>query len=145
MRRIVLATASVFIAALYSYTQTPAPETHGRATGILRIEDPSGAGQELLQCHGGESKTAMGGCIWIRGPRRAAVANRGPAVVPGRINEGSLLKAMRHEGRKMPPAGKLPDAVIADFEKWVAMGAPDPARRESGGVERVEHRHREGP
>ena len=26
----------------------------------------------------------------------------------------------------MPPKGKLPDAVIADFEKWIALGAPDP-------------------
>ena len=26
----------------------------------------------------------------------------------------------------MPPKKKLPDEVIADFEKWIAMGAPDP-------------------
>jgi hypothetical protein len=31
----------------------------------------------------------------------------------------------------MPPKGKLPDAVIKDFEKWIAMGAPDP-RGDSG-------------
>ncbi len=33
----------------------------------------------------------------------------------------------------MPPKGKLPDAVIADLEKWIAMGAPDP-RTGSGAV-----------
>ena len=26
----------------------------------------------------------------------------------------------------MPPKAKLPDAVVADFEAWVKMGAPDP-------------------
>ncbi len=26
----------------------------------------------------------------------------------------------------MPPKSKLPDAVVADFEAWIAMGAPDP-------------------
>ena len=26
----------------------------------------------------------------------------------------------------MPPKGKLPDAVVADFEAWIKMGAPDP-------------------
>ena len=26
----------------------------------------------------------------------------------------------------MPPSGQLSDTQIADFEKWVAMGAPDP-------------------
>ena len=28
---------------------------------------------------------------------------------------------------QMPPSGKLPDAVIADFEKWIAGGMPMPA------------------
>src|SRR5262249_55600951 len=31
-----------------------------------------------------------------------------------------------------PPKTKLPDRVIADFEQWVRMGAPDP--RESAGT-----------
>ena len=26
----------------------------------------------------------------------------------------------------MPPSGKLPDAVINDFVKWISLGAPDP-------------------
>ena len=26
---------------------------------------------------------------------------------------------------QMPPSGKLPDAVIADFEKWIAGGNAD--------------------
>ena len=26
----------------------------------------------------------------------------------------------------MPPTGKLPDSVIADFEQWIAAGAVDP-------------------
>src|SRR5262249_15935159 len=28
--------------------------------------------------------------------------------------------------RKMPPKKKLADDIVANFEKWVAMGAPDP-------------------
>src|SRR5947209_12732235 len=32
----------------------------------------------------------------------------------------------------MPPKQKLPDSVVADFEQWVKMGAPDP--RTAGGV-----------
>ena len=27
---------------------------------------------------------------------------------------------------QMPPSGKLADEVIADFETWIAGGAPDP-------------------
>ena len=51
----------------------------------------------------------------------------GPAIVPGKPAESLLLKTLKYEGDvQMPPKGKLPDAVIKDFEKWIAMGAPDP-------------------
>ncbi|MGB0581723.1 MAG: DUF1553 domain-containing protein [Limisphaerales bacterium] len=44
---------------------------------------------------------------------------------------GSALKlivsALRQDGElKMPPSGKLSDLVIADFQRWIEMGAPDP-------------------
>src|SRR5262249_37820457 len=50
----------------------------------------------------------------------------GPAVVRGDVKNSLLLKALRHEGPKMPPQGPLPPEVVADFEAWVKMGAPDP-------------------
>lgn len=34
----------------------------------------------------------------------------------------------------MPPKEKLSDAVIADFEAWVKMGAPDPRTGKQGGI-----------
>ncbi|MEM7012950.1 MAG: PSD1 and planctomycete cytochrome C domain-containing protein, partial [Verrucomicrobiota bacterium] len=38
-----------------------------------------------------------------------------------------LLSALRHEGDlKMPPKNKLSDSIVADFAKWIEMGAPDP-------------------
>jgi hypothetical protein len=55
----------------------------------------------------------------------------GPAVVPGDKEASLILAALKHEGFDMPPAGKLPDAIIADFEKWVEMGAPDPREEPS--------------
>ena len=51
----------------------------------------------------------------------------GAAIVPGKPSESLLLKTLHYADElKMPPKGKLPDAVIKDFEKWIAMGAPDP-------------------
>ena len=44
----------------------------------------------------------------------------------------------------MPPKGKLPDAVIADFEKWIADGALDP-RAGATAANAAGHRPREGP
>jgi hypothetical protein len=51
----------------------------------------------------------------------------GPALVPGKPAESLLLKTLKYDGDlQMPPKDKLPDAVIEDFQKWIAMGAPDP-------------------
>jgi hypothetical protein len=52
----------------------------------------------------------------------------GAAIIPGRVGKSLLIQAIRHADAdlKMPPKKKLSAAQIADFEKWVAMGAPDP-------------------
>jgi hypothetical protein len=50
----------------------------------------------------------------------------GPAVVPGDPSKSLLLAALKYDGFEMPPSEKLSDAIIADFEKWIALGAPDP-------------------
>jgi len=52
----------------------------------------------------------------------------GPAIVPGKPNEGTLLASIKYGDTdlQMPPKGKLPANVIADFEKWIKDGAVDP-------------------
>ncbi len=51
----------------------------------------------------------------------------GPALVAGKPADSLLLKALRHQGDlRMPPKAKVPDVIIADFEAWIRMGAPDP-------------------
>ena len=54
----------------------------------------------------------------------------GPVIVPGKPAESRLFKALRFTDPhlQMPPSGKLPDAVIADFEQWIAAGAADPRK-----------------
>ncbi len=52
--------------------------------------------------------------------------DNGPAVAPGEPGKSLLLKAIGYKDPdlRMPPKSKLPDAVIADLAKWVALGAP---------------------
>lgn len=50
----------------------------------------------------------------------------GPAVVPGKPDEGTLIGALRHDGFEMPPDEKLPNSVVADFVHWIKTGAADP-------------------
>ncbi|MCE9610597.1 MAG: PSD1 and planctomycete cytochrome C domain-containing protein [Chthoniobacter sp.] len=82
---------------------------------------------ECYECHG--AKKQKGGLRldfrdgWKKGGESGAV------IVPGRPGQSLLLKSIRHEDPdlKMPTKRpKLSDAVIASFEKWIALGAPDP-------------------
>jgi hypothetical protein len=53
----------------------------------------------------------------------------GAIIVPGQPGMSRLIPILRHEvsGLRMPKnGGKLNEHVVADFEKWIAMGAPDP-------------------
>ncbi|MCX6602687.1 MAG: PSD1 and planctomycete cytochrome C domain-containing protein [Acidobacteria bacterium] len=54
--------------------------------------------------------------------------SRGTAIRPGDPAASLLLKAISYAdpALKMPPDGKLPDSVIADFRAWIARGAEDP-------------------
>jgi hypothetical protein len=80
------------------------------------------------QCHSAGAKKLKGGLLLDSRAGIRKGGDSGPAVVPGKPNESLLLKAVRYtdENLRMPPKGKLPDAVLADLRTWVAMGAPDP-------------------
>ena len=84
--------------------------------------------EQCFSCHSAELKKFKGGLAldtragWMEG------GDNGPAIVPGDPEKSLLIKAIRYSDPelKMPKKGKLSDDVIADFEKWVKMGAPDP-------------------
>ncbi len=85
---------------------------------------------KCYSCHAANSEKIKGGLTLDtrEGIRRGG--DNGPAVAPGDLKESLLIEAVRYTNKDfaMPPekkGGKLPDAVIADFEKWVQMGAPD--------------------
>jgi len=78
------------------------------------------------ECHSVKSKIVQAGLLLDtrEGSRRGG--DSGPSVVPGEVDESLLVEALRYESFEMPPQGRLPDAVIADFVRWIEMGAPDP-------------------
>jgi cytochrome c553 len=81
--------------------------------------------RECLSCHG--PGKAKGG---LRLDSRAGLlrgGDRGPAVDPDDPDRSLLLRAVRHDGPvKMPPAGRLTAAEIADLAAWVRQGVPWP-------------------
>ena len=87
------------------------------------------------ECHSIESGKAKGG---LRLDDREAVlrgGGSGPALVPGKPEESLLLAAIRHRDPdlEMPPRKeRLSDAILKDFEQWIADGAVDPRESTNG-------------
>ena len=82
--------------------------------------------RHCYECHSHATKEPKGGLLLdSRGGIRKG-GETGPSVVPSKVADSLLIEAIRHESLEMPPKEKLPDAVVADFVKWVEMGAPDP-------------------
>jgi hypothetical protein len=81
---------------------------------------------QCYECHSEKSKIVQANLYLDtrEGIRRGG--DTGPAVVPGKSDESLLVEALRFQSLEMPPAGKLPDDVIADFVRWVDSGAADP-------------------
>jgi hypothetical protein len=77
-------------------------------------------------CHSSDIKSPMGGLFLDSKNGIRTGGKSGPAIVPGNPDASLLIRAVRFQGPKMPPSGQLSEATIADLEKWVAMGAPDP-------------------
>ena len=95
-----------------------------------------GLAEHCYACHSADARKNQklkGGLLLDTRDGLLRGGDSGPAVVPGKPAEGTLPKALRHDGDvKMPPKGTLPDAVVADFEAWVKMGAPDPRDGKGG-------------
>jgi mono/diheme cytochrome c family protein len=81
-------------------------------------------------CHSSQGEKIRGGLVL---ETRAGVlrgGDDGVVVVPGDVEASLLIKAIRYTDPKlkMPPKAehRLSAEQVADFEKWVAMGVPDP-------------------
>ncbi|WP_438811140.1 PSD1 and planctomycete cytochrome C domain-containing protein [Rhodopirellula halodulae] len=91
--------------------------------------------RECYECHSAESGKTRGG---LRLDTRIGLlqgGESGPSVVPGHPEDSPFWDAITYSGWEMPPRGKLPDNVLADFKVWIEMGMPDPRVREAVVVE----------
>ncbi len=82
--------------------------------------------KHCYKCHSADAKKIRSGLLLDSRDGIRKGGERGPAVVPNDPAASLLLKALRHEELQMPPGGKLPDPVIADFVTWIKQGAVDP-------------------
>lgn len=84
--------------------------------------------QECYECHS-ESGKRKGGLLLDSRPGWQEGGDSGPVLVPGDPATSLLIQSIRHAHAdlQMPKNGaKLDEAILADFERWVREGAPDP-------------------
>lgn len=83
--------------------------------------------KNCYSCHGADKQFGA-----LRLDSRAGViagGQSGPAAIPGKPGESIFIKAVRHEGRKMPMGGKLSARDVDALEEWVRRGLPWPEEK----------------
>ncbi len=122
-----------------------------------KLEKPVPKGMELFEkqikpvlikqcykCHSKNGEKVEGGLELDSPTGMLRGGDSGPAVVSHQIDKSLLMQAIRHDDdvSEMPPKTKLSDEVIAAFEQWIKLGAPD-SRAELGPTTK-EKRYAEG-
>jgi cytochrome c553 len=89
--------------------------------------------KHCYDCHASDSAKIRGGLLLDTREGIRAGGDSGPAAVPFQPEASLLLAAIRYEDpdTAMPPKYRLDADLVADFEKWIAMGAPDPREKAS--------------
>src|SRR5262245_39117508 len=122
----VLAIAAVFSALTGRAEELPKDQVEFFETKIRPV-----LVEHCYECHSGKSEKLKANLLLDHREGVRKGGESGPAVVPGDPDASLLVQALRFENYEMPPKGKLPPAVISDFEQWVKHGAADP--REGSG------------
>jgi mono/diheme cytochrome c family protein len=103
--------------------------------GVLRADEGAVLFQSTVlpaleshcyDCHSASADRIKGGLLLDRKAGLLQGGESGPAMVPGAPQESLLIKALRHQGVKMPPKGDpLSEETIVKIERWIELGAPD--------------------
>jgi hypothetical protein len=95
--------------------------------------------EHCYACHSSSAKRLKGELKLDSREAVLAGGVSGPALVPGDVEGSLLVTAVRYEDLEfaMPPKERLPDDVVRDLERWIALGAqwpsPEVPDRSGGG------------
>ena len=89
--------------------------------------------KHCYECHSKDSETIEAGLELDSPAGLLRGGDSGPIFKAHQTDGSILLKMLRHheDVSAMPPEKRLPDEVIAAFEEWIRLGAPD-TRKDTG-------------
>jgi Protein of unknown function (DUF1553)/Protein of unknown function (DUF1549)/Planctomycete cytochrome C len=125
--------ASLFACAAVLPATSAAAEKDARGIEFFESKIRPVLVKHCYQCHSAQAPKVRGGLVVDTRQGLLKGGDNGPAMVPGYPKKSLLIAALKHDGLKMPPKEKLSDTVVADFTRWVEMGAPDP-RQQTGSI-----------
>ncbi|MCB1087314.1 MAG: PSD1 domain-containing protein [Verrucomicrobiae bacterium] len=131
MKRFPIASSLLFLCPVVvpiSLSAQSDPELSGEQIDFFESKIRPVLVEQCYQCHSTEADKVKGGLLLDSREASLRGGDNGHAVVPGNLDQSLLITAIRYQDSdlEMPPKKKLADHVIADFEKWISMGAPDP-------------------
>lgn len=84
--------------------------------------------EHCYRCHSTKAGKSKGGLLLDSRTGWQVGGDSGPAIIPFKPEESLVLLAINQSGgtSEMPPDGRLPNSIVADFQAWIAAGAIDP-------------------
>src|SRR5689334_5516033 len=78
--------------------------------------------QRCYGCHNSKMAAPKGSLILDTKEGLLKGGASGPAIVPGKPADSRIIQVLSYTDPlvQMPPTGKLPDALLADFTQWIA-------------------------
>lgn len=83
--------------------------------------------EHCFECHGPQADPAEANLRLDSLDGLLQGGENGPAITLRDGETSLLLSALQYDAFDMPPSGKLPEKVIADFKTWIEKGGPVPA------------------
>ncbi|NBV22563.1 MAG: DUF1549 domain-containing protein [Proteobacteria bacterium] len=93
--------------------------------------------EHCYSCHSAKAEKIKGGLLVDSKEGLLKGGSSGAVIIPGKPEKSLFIKDMKstNPDDMMPPKGdRLSPQVIADFETWIRMGAPDPRSEASGAM-----------
>jgi hypothetical protein len=120
----------LFVLIAFSPLDTPAQETSPSGTDVFETKIRPLLVDRCYECHSARTGKRKGNLALDSDEAMLKGGDGGPAVVPGRIDQSLILRAVRYTDPdlKMPPQARnrLSPKQIADLEAWIRSGAPQP-------------------
>jgi hypothetical protein len=84
--------------------------------------------EHCYACHSAQADEIEGGLMLDNRAAMQKGGDSGMLLAAGDPGKSRLLAAIGYDNEElqMPPDGALPDEVLANFKKWIELGAPDP-------------------